>query len=439
MKISIFGLGYVGCVGMGCLADMGHHIIGVDVSKDKVDLINEGIPTVIERDIERLIAEARKSEAIEATLDCRTAVLNSDISFICVGTPNDEKGNLDIRHVHTVAENIAQALKDKDSFHVIAVRSTVMPGTNEEIVKIIESKSGKVHDRDFAVVSNPEFLREGTAVKDFFNPPYILIASGSKKGKEIIREAYSSIETEIIEADIKVGEIMKFVNNTYHALKVAFANEIGRICKKINIDSHEVMDVFCKDKLLNISDAYFKPGFAYGGSCLPKDLNALASIALDHRVSAPIIGNISESNKKHIEMIEKHIQEKDKRKIGFLGISFKPGTDDLRFSPALEVGEYFIGKGYEVNIFDSNVNLSKLVGKNKEYLFTKFPHIAEVLTDSIDELVDKSEVIVVVNRESYFKNYLINKKDKLDSRIIIDLIGICKEEFEGDNYEGICW
>ncbi|MBN2406639.1 MAG: nucleotide sugar dehydrogenase [Elusimicrobia bacterium] len=439
MKISIFGLGYVGCVGMGCLADMGHSVTGVDVAADKVKLINAGTPTVVEKDIDLLIARARKKGLIRATLDPEKAVADSELSFICVGTPNNEKGNLDMEHIYKVAEDIGKAMKKKEAFHVIAVRSTVMPGTNAKIVQIIEASSAKKHDKDFAVVSNPEFLREGSAVDDFFNPPYILIAGTSAKGLKIIEKLYRPIKAEIIRADVKVAEIIKFVNNTYHALKVSFANEIGRICKKLGVDSFEVMEIFCKDKALNISEAYFKPGFAYGGSCLPKDLNALNSMALDSRVGVPVIEGISASNKKHMEMVEKTIQEKNKRKIGFLGISFKQGTDDLRFSPALEVGEYFIGKGYNVCIYDSNINLSKLIGKNKEYLFNKFPHITEALTGSIDELIEESEIVVIVNKEKYFADYIDKNREKLNTKIIIDLIGICRDMSGEENYEGLCW
>lgn len=439
MKVSMFGLGYVGCVGMGCLAKLGHKVIGVDISKDKVALINAGKSTIVEKDVEELITEGRKAGLIEATLDSKYAVLNSEVSFICVGTPNDEKGYLDMSHIYRVADKIAEALKEKNSFHVIAVRSTVMPGTNKKISEIIKSKSGKQYHKDFAIVSNPEFLREGSAVYDFFNPPYMVCASDNQKAKELINKVYKGINSEIIEIDIEVGEIIKFVNNTFHALKVTFANEIGRICKKLNINSHKVMELFCKDKLLNISSAYFKPGFAYGGSCLPKDLKALSSLAQDLRAETSIISHISESNRLHIENAIKLIKNKGRKRIGFIGISFKSGTDDLRFSPSLELVEFFIGKGYEVSIFDPNVHLSRLTGKNKEYLLDKFPHISDILVDTIDELLEKTEIIVVATKVEEFIDLYKNDKDQLKEKIIVDLIMIDQNLLKRENYEGICW
>ncbi len=439
MKISIFGLGYVGCVGMGCLSELGNEVVGVDINKKKIDLINSGKATIVEKNIDKFIKEGVRDNKIKATADSERAVLNTDISFICVGTPNDHKGHLDMSHVFMVAESIGRALKEKKSFHTIAIRSTVIPGTLDKVSKIIEEKSGKTAGKDFGVVSNPEFLREGSAVKDFFNPPHTLIASSSDRANKIMKNLYKDINGEIIEIEVEVGEMIKLVNNSFHALKVSFANEIGRICKKLGVDSHKVMEIFCDDKNLNISPAYFRPGFAYGGSCLPKDLKALTSLGIDKRAQTPIIENIDESNKQHIKMAKEIISGENIREIGFLSISFKPGTDDLRFSPGLEVAEYFIGKGYDVNIFDSNLNLSKLMGKNKEYLLNKLPHISEVLTDSIEELVEKSEVIVIVNREKEFEEFLKANKILLDRKKIIDFARIDEDLLDKDNYEGICW
>lgn len=439
MKISIFGLGYVGCVGMGCLAELGNKVIGVDINEKKVDLINSGKSAIVEQGLDDFIKNGVNQGKIEATTDAKYAVLNSDISFVCVGTPSNDKGHLDMSKVYKVAQNIGDVLREKSSFHVITIRSTVMPGTFEKVSSIIEQESGKKENEDFALVSNPEFLREGTAVKDFFNPPCNLIASNSERAKKMMRDLYKDIDAETIETEIEVGEIIKLVNNSFHALKVCFANEIGRICKKLDIDSHKVMDIFCKDTNLNISPAYFKPGFAYGGSCLPKDLKALSSLGIDERADTPLIKSVEISNKKHIEAAKQIIDEKGSRKIGFLGVSFKPGTDDMRFSPGLEVAEYFIGKGYDISIFDSNINLSKLMGKNKEYLLNKLPHISEVLVDSVEQLVNSSEIIIVVNQEDEFDEYMRENKDILEKKKIIDFTRINEDIVGLDNYEGICW
>jgi len=326
MKISIFGLGYVGCVGVGCLSKLGHSVIGVDINSDKICLINQGKSPVIEKGLSELIKEGLDKNLISATLKYEYAVLNSGISFITVGTPSDINGHLDISHIFAVAKQIAEVLKKKESFHVIVIRSTVNPGTNVEIGKLVEKISGRVKNKDFAVASNPEFLREGVALEDFFNPPYTLIASESKKALEILHELYKDIKGEIVEVDVSVAEIIKFVNNSFHALKISFANEIGRVCKKLNIDSAKVMEIFCKDEKLNLSPYYFKPGFAYGGSCLPKDLKALNLLAHDKYTQIPVLSSIDKSNEVHIKQAFDIMVSKGKKKIGFLGLSFKQGT-----------------------------------------------------------------------------------------------------------------
>jgi len=437
MNISIFGLGYVGCVGMGCLSKMGHNVIGVDISKEKVSLINNGKATIVEKDIDELIKTGKEKGQIKATTDSYKGVMESDISFICVGTPNDKNGHLDMSAIHKVAENIGIAIKDKNTKHIVVIRSTVMPGTNREIVKIIENVSGKKEFENFAVVSNPEFLREGSAVSDFFNPPYTVLASDDENALKTLEELYKPLKGEVIKVDIEVAELIKFLNNTYHALKVAFANEVGRLCKKLNVDSRQLMDLFCKDKILNISTYYFKPGFAYGGSCLPKDLKALQLLAHDNYTKLPIISSIDVSNDNHIKHAEELIVSKNNKKLSFLSIAFKPGTDDLRFSPALEIIETLIGKGYEIKIFDNNLNLSKLMGKNKEYLFEKLPHIDKLLVSDIKEAIDFGETIVVVNKEQYVTDFF--EKNTIDKgKVIIDLASVF-ENRDSDNIDGICW
>ncbi|MBA7633414.1 GDP-mannose 6-dehydrogenase [subsurface metagenome] len=439
MKISIFGLGYVGCVGVGCLSKLGHNIIGVDINSEKVALINQGKSPVVEKGLNELIKDGVDKELVSATQNYKDAILNSDISFITVGTPNDINGHLDMSHINAVVEHIAKGIEEKNSFHVIVVRSTVEPGTNLKIGKLVEKISGRVMNENFGVVSNPEFLREGSALDDFFNPPYTLIASESKKALEIIRELYKDVNGEIVETEVGIAEIIKFINNSYHALKVSFANEIGRVCKKLNIDGTKVMNIFSMDTKLNISSSYFKPGFAYGGSCLPKDLKALNLLAHDNYTQIPILSAVEKSNEIHLDLAFNLITSKKKKKIGFLGLSFKQGTDDIRYSPSLELVERLIGKGYEVKIYDNYISLSQLMGKNKEMLYAKIPHIVRILVNGIDELVESSELIVISYTDKVFKEYIFNNQNILKDKYIIDLARIDNKLETWKNYEGICW
>ena len=436
MNITIFGLGYVGCVGLGCLAEQGHKLIGVDIDKIKVDLINNGKATIVEKDIDEIIKKNFESKRITATNNSMEAIKNSDVAIICVGTPNDENGHLNMNHIYGVGEEIGVALKSKDRFYTVAIRSTVMPGTNKKLGEIISERSGKTFGKDFAVVSNPEFLREGSAVADFFNPPYTVIASESEKGIEVMKGVYKNIKAEVITPNVGSAELIKFVNNSFHGLKVVFANEIGRICKALGVDSRNLMELFVKDKILNISPYYFKPGFAYGGSCLPKDLKALNSIAHDKYVRVPVLSSIENSNQMHIEYAFNLIMNKNKRRIGFYGISFKGGTDDLRFSPALELAERLLGKGYDIKIYDKNVHISRLMGKNKDFIFNKLPHINEILVENANDFLDNLEVIVIVNKDDDLDGILC--KDLKDI-IIVDLFRISENNTELKNYDGICW
>ncbi|NWF90938.1 MAG: UDP-glucose/GDP-mannose dehydrogenase family protein, partial [Ignavibacteriaceae bacterium] len=300
----------------------------------------------------------------------------------------------------------------------------------------VEEVSGKKNAKDFAIVSNPEFLREGSAVSDFFNPPYTVIASDSDYGIDVMKKIYSLINGEIIVVDIGSAELIKLINNSYHALKIVFANEVGRICKALKVDSHKLMDLFVKDKQLNISHRYFKPGFAYGGSCLPKDLKALNTIAHDHYIDLPMLSSIEESNQTHIEYAMNLIININKRKVGFYGLSFKAGTDDLRYSPALEVAERLLGKGFNIKIYDKNVHLSRLMGKNKDYLFNKLPHINELLTENLDEFLQELEVLVFVNNE---KDITDEFKNRIKNLEIVDLVRVFGEKISSNHYQGICW
>ena len=350
MNISIFGLGYVGCVGAACCAKLGHHVIGVDVSENKVNLIKSGHPTIIEKDIEELCAEGHKNGRLTATLDVHEAVHHSEISFIAVGTPSSKEGHLNLSYIYGVARQIGEAIKTKETYHIIAIRSTVLPGTNKKVGEIIEEASGKQRGKAFTVVSNPEFLREGTSVHDYLNPPLTLIGTDCEYAEQKFRELYKDINAEFVCTDIKVAEMMKYVNNTYHALKIVFGNEVGNICKGLDIDSHKVMEIFCKDRELNISPYYFKPGFAYGGSCLPKDSKALRTLARDLYIDVPVINSIENSNEIQKKNAVSVIMGKGKRNVGVLGLSFKAGTDDLRCSPIVDVVETLLGKGFNIRM-----------------------------------------------------------------------------------------
>ena len=373
MNISIFGLGYVGCVSLGCLAKNGHQVIGVDLNETKVDFINNGKATIVEKEIDNIIYEQHKLGNISATTDGIQTVVDTDVSFICVGTPSTSNGHLNLNSILKVAEEIGRGIREKNSFHAVVIRSTVLPGTNEKVSRIIEDVSGKKCNKNFSVISNPEFLREGSAVKDFYNPPFTLIGSNNKRSIEIMKKIYENINSPFITTDIKIAELIKYVNNAFHALKIIFANEIGNICRKQGINSHELMDIFCMDKKLNISSYYLKPGFSYGGSCLPKDLKALRTIAHDFYLESPVLENIEKSNELQKNIVYDQILNFSKEKVSFLGLSFKAGTDDLRNSPIIDIIERLLGKGFDVKIFDKNVHLSRLTGANKEYILKKIP------------------------------------------------------------------
>lgn len=435
MNISIFGLGYVGCVSLGCLAQNGHKVIGVDVNQNKIDLINQGKPTIIEAEIDLIIKEQHAAGSIIATTDSEMAVLNSEISIIAVGTPSSEKGHLNLNYIFTVAEKIGNVISKKDEFHIVALRSTVMPGTCDKVADIIEKSSGKIRNEAFAVVDNPEFLREGTAVKDYYNPPLTLIGSDNKEAAAKVARLYEQLPAEIIISDLKVAEIMKYVNNTYHALKISFGNEVGNICSELGIDSHEVMDIFCKDKQLNISPYYFKPGFAYGGSCLPKDLKGLQTLAHDLYVNVPVIDSIDKTNENQIARATKMIYKYWNRKLGFLGLSFKEGTDDLRNSPAVRVIESLLGKGADITVYDKNVNTTMLTGTNKDYIDARIPHLSKLLNSDLEEVISKSDVLVVNTKEKEF----IERLKTIDNKIIIDFVRLGDEFLDKKNYRGINW
>jgi GDP-mannose 6-dehydrogenase len=437
MNISIFGLGYVGCVSLGCLAKNGHNVIGVDVSNEKVNQINAGVATIVEKDIDEIISEQKQNGKIRATTDSKNAILNSEISIICVGTPSSDKGHLNLDFIFGVAKNIGETLREKNDYHVIAIRSTIMPGTCEKVRRIIEDVSEKKAGIDFDVVDNPEFLREGTAVQDYFNPPLTLIGGESEKAIELVASLYENIPAPIVKVETRVAELMKYVNNTFHALKISFANEIGNICSELDIDSIQVMDILCKDTQLNISSYYMKPGFAYGGSCLPKDLKGLQTLAHDLYINVPVIDSIHKTNEIQIQRAIKKLSKHFGKKIVLLGLSFKAGTDDLRNSPFVELAESLIGKGFDIEIYDENIKMARLTGKNKEFIDEKIPHLTDLLSqDSLENTIKSADVIILSNKETQFVNELKNTSNK----IIVDLVGLNDKMIKEKNtYSGINW
>ncbi|MBA7473541.1 GDP-mannose 6-dehydrogenase [subsurface metagenome] len=438
MNISVFGLGYVGCVSAACLAENGHKVIGVDINQNKVDIINSGKSPVVEKDIDSIIKEVVTAKKLIATRDSKQAVKNSEISMICVGTPSNDNGSLDLKYVKRVCEEIGAGLREKDNYHVVVLRSTVLPGSVEgEIIPILEKTSGKKAGADFGVCMNPEFMREGSSVYDFYHPPMMVIGELDKGSGDIVEQIYANIDTPVIRTSIKVAEMIKYVNNSFHGLKICFANEIGNICKKLGIDSHQVMEIFCTDTKLNLSPYYLKPGFAFGGSCLPKDLRALLYKGQREDLRLPLLNSILDSNENQVKMGINLITKTKKKKIGIFGFSFKPGTDDLRESPMVELIETLLGKGYKISIYDKNVSIAKIFGANKQYIEKEIPHISSLMSSSIEEVLSRSEVLVIGNNSEEFKKIpeLIR-----EDQIIIDLarIGDGKNERKS-NYEGICW
>jgi GDP-mannose 6-dehydrogenase len=397
LSISIFGLGYVGTVTAACLASRGHQVIGVDPNPLKVDRINAGMSPIVENRVPELITAAHAAGLISATKDPVAAITNSQVSIISVGTPSQRNGKLDLSHVLGVCADIGQALRAKDSFHWILLRSTVLPGTTESLViPAIEAASGKKSGVDFVMCFNPEFLREGSAVADFANPPFtILGADCSSHQIAPIRDLYSFLDRPLFQTAIAAAEMIKYSCNAFHALKVAFANEIGTVCNAIGIDAETVADIFKSDTRLNISPAYLKPGFAFGGSCLPKDLRALMYKTKELDLMLPLLESILPSNSQHIDRATDAILSLSKRKIGVLGLSFKPGTDDLRESPMVHLVKKLIAEGCQIEIWDENVSLGQLIGSNRQFIESYLPHIGTLLSDDRDSVVADADVVLL--------------------------------------------
>ena len=435
--ISIFGLGYVGTVTAACFAQKGYFIIGVDPNELKIKIIKEGRSPIIEKDVESILAKAITQRRIQVTTDSYQAILASEISFICVGTPSDTNGSLNLTYLKKVSSEIGDALKTKKDYHRIVFRSTMLPGTIESVlIPIIEKRSSKVAGIDFGVVMNPEFLREGTAVADFYDPPKTVIGALNEEDGKELATYYKGIDAPLIITSIKVAEMIKYVDNVFHALKIVFANEVGNLCKVLDVDSLEIMDIFCLDIKLNLSSYYLKPGFAFGGSCLPKDIRALNYKAKTLDVQLPVINSISLSNELHIKGAFQRILSWGKKKIGVLGIAFKEDTDDLRESPMIELIELLIGKGYELKIYDKYVSLAKLFGANKDFIEKRIPHISKLMVSDFSSIVDFSEILIIGTKDEDFLNIFSSLHE---DQIVFDFVGIAKQLKIKAKYEGICW
>ncbi|MDZ7363053.1 MAG: UDP-glucose/GDP-mannose dehydrogenase family protein [candidate division KSB1 bacterium] len=438
MKLSIFGLGYVGTVTSACFARDGHEVIGVDINPQKVALLNDGKSPIVEEEIGDMVMENVRAGRLRATEDVHEAILNTDVSLICVGTPSNGNGSLSLYSVISVCRSIAQVLRHKKEYHLIVLRSTVLPGTvNRVILPLIEQESGKKLCNGFGLCFNPEFLREGSSVKDFYAPPFTLIGARDRVIAEKAQELYKNLNAPVYLTSIEVAETIKYASNAFHALKIAFANEIGTYCKALGIDSHQVMEIFAADNKLNISTAYLKPGFAFGGSCLPKDLRALLYEAKIHDLQLPVLQSILPSNEAHLQRATEMVTSLRKKKVGLLGLSFKAGTDDLRESPLVKLTETLLGKGYELRIYDRDVALARLTGANKEYIEKEIPHLSCLLRKSLDEVIDFAEVLIIGNSNPEFAEILARRRPE---QIVVDLVRIFSEAGAAPpNYRGICW
>lgn len=419
MKISVFGLGYVGCVSAACLAERGNEVVGVDVNTLKTRLINSGQAPVVEERIGDLTASAVSAGRLRATTDAAEAVGASDVSLVCVGTPSAPNGSLSTGHLERVCEQIGAALAGRDRPHTVVFRSTMLPGTCENLlIPILEKASGGTAGVDFGVAVNPEFLREGTSVRDFFDPPKTVIGQFDAASGDVVAALYEGLPGEVFRVPVAVAEMTKYADNAFHGLKISFANEMGAICRALGLDSHQVMDAFLADSKLNISPAYLRPGFAFGGSCLPKDLRGLVYAARRADVSVPLLSHVLPSNEEHLRRAFDLVAATGRRRIGLFGLSFKPGTDDLRESPLVELAERLLGKGYDLRIYDANVSLSRLVGANRDYIAARLPHLGELLSQSADDVLAHAEVCVVGCAEPA----VLAALDRAGDRPIVDLV-----------------
>jgi GDP-mannose 6-dehydrogenase len=437
-RISIFGLGYVGAVSLACLARDGHEVIGCDIDPVKLDLIRSRKSPILEEGIQELMRDVVDSGRVKVTNDAAQALNDSDVSFVCVGTPSAANGSQDLGAILRLAEQIGAALRNKRGFHTIVIRSTVQPGTLEEKIEpILERESGKKSGVDFGLAFQPEFLREGSSIRDYDHPPYTIVGGNCEAAVNAVREIFQHLEARFLVTSIRVAETLKMSCNAFHALKITFANEIGRISQSLGIDSHEVMRLVCADSRLNISPAYLKPGFAFGGSCLPKDLRALAHIARQNDLEIPMLSSLLVSNRAHIDHAVDKILKLGRPRVGMLGLSFKTGTDDLRESPLVMVAKRLIGEGCELRIFDPEVHLSRLLGANRSYIDAHIPHLGSLLCEHINEMIDPSEVVLVGLQQPAL-DAALQARVRQD-QYLIDLVNLPNRDLLRCRYEGACW
>jgi GDP-mannose 6-dehydrogenase len=437
-KISIFGLGYVGAVSLACLARDGHEMTGVDIDAAKLQLLRRGQAPIVETGIQELTRSVIRSGKVTVTDSVREAILTTDVSFVCVGTPARANGSQNLDAITRIAEQIGAVLPEKTTRHVIVIRSTVKPGTVEEIVRpALEAASGLKAGADFSLCFQPEFLREGTSIHDYDHPPLTVIGASDPDGVAVLRGIFGHLPCEFVETSIRTAEMLKYACNVFHALKVTFANEMGRICQAASVDPHEVMQLLCMDRQLNISPAYLRPGFAFGGSCLPKDLKALLYLAKSADVEVPMLAGIMPSNAAHIEHAIEQVLASGRRRVGMLGLSFKAGTDDLRESPLVIMAERFIGKGLQLSIYDPQVNVARLIGANRRFIEETIPHIASVMTGDVEQLVREADVLVVATRapEALVALQAFTRPEQL----LLDVAVLPDREAHRARYRGVCW
>jgi len=404
MRVVVVGLGYVGSVCSACLAERGHDVVGVDTSEFKVSMIRRGESPIVEKGLPELIARAVRDGRLTATTRIAEAMPGADIVLVCVGTPSDEDGGLDLSQVKRACAEVGSALRGADRFVTVVMRSTMLPGSVlDELTPVLEQSSGGRSGQAFGVAYNPEFLREGAAVEDFFGADYTVVGAGCERSGAALRQLYTGVGGELIVTRIRDAEMLKYVNNAYHALKVAFANEIGRWAKEEGVDSHEVMRLMRRDTKLNLSGAYLSPGFAFGGSCLPKDLRAANSRARRHDLELPVLAGILRSNEVHLTQAVQLIERFRKRRLGFLGLSFKAGTDDLRESPILRVIGTLVGKGYDVRLHDPSLDMDRVLGANRRFVEAELPYLPERLTPKLDDVLSHAEVVVIGNRSAEYR------------------------------------
>jgi GDP-mannose 6-dehydrogenase len=436
MRIGIYGMGYVGAVSAACFADAGHEVIGVDVSPEKVDLINQGRSPVVEPGLSALLGRVTTARRLRATRRTVEAVEGTDLSLVCVGTPSQRNGDLDLRYIEAVCREIGEALRTRPVYHTVVVRSTVLPGTVRKVViPLLESASGKIAGADFGVAMNPEFLREGTAIKDFNEPPMTIIGEFNAVSGASVAGLYTQLPAPLMRRDLEIAELVKYACNSWHAAKITFANEIGSIAKALTVDGREVMEILCLDRKLNISSHYLRPGFAFGGSCLPKDLRALNYRAGALGVELPMLGSIIRSNRSLIERAVDMIASYGEKRLGLLGLSFKAGTDDLRESPLVELAETLLGKGYHLSIFDRNVEYARVHGANREYINSRIPHVSSLLKSDLDEVLRDSDLMILGNKDRIYERVL---RAMPEEKKWVDLVGFLPHGTNGGS-QGIAW